>query len=163
MTVEDILSIKALDESKKKDGHSGERGTALGFGIGAAALVIVGVPVAMVYANARAKAAEEKAAATVLLIQQQANHTQQIETMLAGQIATNRSTFEASKAAQDEINLTVSTNQSGSQSTTTSANALAQAEASVFTGLLTGSYQAAPQKVQWVSEQVCQCPGSCNG
>ena len=40
---------------------------------------------------------------------------------------------------------------------------LAQAEANLLTGALTGQYARCPQEVTLVAKQNCGCPGGCNG
>ncbi len=109
-----------------------------------------------IYANARAKAAQDIATA-------QNAGTSALLNQLSGLLATER----AERVAGDiNITSTVNDTQSGSQQGTIANqienSALAQATAQVMTGLMTGSYSENAQKVQLYSApQPCGCPGSC--
>lgn len=58
--------------------------------------------------------------------------------------------------------LTGATAQGGSAGSFAGASALAQAEANLLSGAITGQYARCPQEVTLVSKRNCPCPGDCN-
>ncbi len=105
-----------------------------------------------VYANARSKGAEA-------LIAANSAHAQQIETLLANRIAENHAEFVHEAERQSDINLHVSQQQENNNMAT--ASAMSQAEANLMMGLMTGQYQACPQKVALYQPAMpCSCPNA---
>ena len=127
--------------------------TAVVLGSVATALSVGAWIVAPIYANARAKAAQDIASA-------QNAGTAALLNQTAALLATERA-----ERVQGDINLTntVTDPQSGSQQGSIAAqienSAVAQATAQVMTGLMTGQYSQNPQSVQLYSApKPCGCP-----
>lgn len=139
------------EKTSKRAGGTAITGVILG-GVGVA-LGIGAWVFAPLYANARAKAAEQQNAGTAALLNQ-----------MAQLLATERA-----ERVQGDINLTATINDtvSGSQSGQLTASQVATntATATVMEGLMTGKYSENPQKVMlYAAPQPCGCPGcGCNG
>lgn len=109
-----------------------------------------------IYAAGRAKGNQS-------LIEANAAHSRQMQDLLANNILNERSERvnyiqQQNPTLRDYINV----QQSGSQSTSATSSALAQAEATLLAGALTGQVQSCPQKVSLYSApQPCACPGTC--
>ena len=173
MTAEDLLAVqnmakgtdmssyehfKVAEMSSRRPSNAAVLGVVLG-GVGlvaaAGAWIFVGT-----YANAKAKGNEA-------LINSNAEHAREIQSILAGQVAANRLSVENAAARQSDFNLSVtqSVSQAGTQTSNTSASssALAQAEATLLTNALTGQSQLCPTPVTiYSAPQPCGCPVSCN-
>lgn len=132
-------------------------GTAVAGIVVASAAAVVGIGAWIfggVYAASRANG--NKA-----VIDANAEHSRQMENLLANNLLSERNErvtwFQnQNPTLKDYITVT----QSGSQNSAISNNALAQAEATLLTGALTGQMQSCPQKVSLYSApQPCSCPG----
>lgn len=138
--------------------HKGSRGMAatgigLGAGLGGAALVaalVVGWGVNQA-SKARSRAAENLANANMNYINQMAALT------LAEKQA--RETWQ--NANSPTIRQYVDVQTGAFAGAGSNSNALAQAEATLLSGALTGQFARCPQEVTIVSKRNCPCPGSC--
>lgn len=168
MELNDFMTMKAAFDSgmspyeQFKVGHmqskraSGTAITGVVLGGVAAALGIGAWIFAPIYANSRAKAAQDVATAqnngTAALLQQTAS-------LLAAERAERR-------ADTVTLNQTITDTVSGSQSGQLSASQIATNEASaqILAGVMTGKYAETPQKVELLTPaQPFQCGCGCNG
>lgn len=146
-------------------------GVALGAGLGGAALVaalVVGWGVNQA-SKARAKAAEQQAALLDSNLNRMSNlliaENQGREAAIREE-RTIRETWQNYHAPTTTQYVDVRTGANAFAGAGSSSYSLAQAEANLLTGALTGQYARCPQEVTLVAKQNCGCPATncgCNG
>lgn len=130
-------------------------GLAAGLGGGALLLAIAGIWGVNQASKARARGAENLANANTNYINQ-----------LAGFAQSERASREAWQnvhAPSTTQYVDVRTGAGAFAGAGAGSYSLAQAEANLLTGALTGQYARCPQEVTLVAKQNCGCPGGCNG
>lgn len=155
----------------KRSNGMAATGIGLGAGLGGAALLagLVGVWAVNQASKARAKAAEQTAALldsnltrmSSLLIAENQNREAAVREERS--IRENWQNYHAPSTTQY---VDVRTGAGAFAGATAGSYSLAQAEANLLTGALTGQYARCPQEVTLVSKQHCGCPATncgCNG
>lgn len=132
-------------------------GVALGAGLGGAALVGVVITAwALNQASkARSRAAENLANANM-------NYINQMSALVLSE-RTSRENWQNANAPTIRQYVDVQAGAGSFAGAGAGSYSLAQAEANLLTGALTGQYARCPQEVTLVAKQNCGCPGGCNG
>lgn len=173
MTSEELMTLQAFGNGRKSDMSSFENfmvadktskrpsGTAIaGLVVGGGALLVgIGAWIfGPIYAAGRVGATEK-------LIESHNAHTREMQTLLATTLAAERNErIGYQNSNSPSVKEYISVSQQGTQQASATSSALAQAEATLLAGALTGQVQQCPQKVSLYSApQPCPCPGSCCG
>ena len=130
-------------------------GLAAGLGGGALLLAIAGIWGMNQASKARSRAAENLANANM-------NYINQVSALMIAE-KSSREAWQNANAPTIRQYVDVQAGAGSFAGAGAGSYSLAQAEANLLTGALTGQYARCPQEVTLVAKQNCGCPGGCNG